>query len=159
MKLQYPIILFLVIILSACGGDDDDSSTTPTPSSANTSIEEEVLKLVNRHRASVGLDPLVSNETIVAEARGHSENMAKGKSTFSHDGYDERIDKIHDAIGGGASGENIAKGQKTAQAALDSWLASDGHRKNIEGDFHLTGIGVAQKEDEPLHFTQIFLKK
>jgi hypothetical protein len=41
-------------------------------------------------------------------------------------------------------GENIAMGYTTAQTVVDGWLASPGHRANIERpDYVATGVGVA----------------
>ncbi len=47
-----------------------------------------------------------------------------------------------------------------AGAAVNAWLASTGHRQNIEGDYHLTGVGVASPDNDSLtfYFTQIFIK-
>jgi uncharacterized protein YkwD len=56
-----------------------------------------------------------------------------------------------------SAGENIAKGQKTAEAVMTAWMASDGHRKNIlSAEYTEIGVGFAQ--GEATHWTQIFLK-
>ena len=141
------------ILLLACS--EDPAINAP----AIVAIEEEILVLVNAHREANKLDPLVSVEIMASEARAHSQNMANGTSLFNHDGFDGRIGRIKDAIGGSSSGENIAKGQKNAQAVMESWLSSPGHKANIEGNFDLIGIGVARKDNGPLFFTQIFLKE
>lgn len=38
--------------------------------------------------------------------------------------------------------ENIAYGQMSSKEALNTWMNSAGHRKNILGDFRDIGIGV-----------------
>ncbi|MEN3284929.1 MAG: hypothetical protein V7607_6069 [Solirubrobacteraceae bacterium] len=44
-------------------------------------------------------------------------------------------------------GENIAMGYTTPQAVVDGWLASPGHRANIEGaDYVATGVAMAGTE-------------
>ena len=40
--------------------------------------------------------------------------------------------------------------------AVSEWLRSSGHRKNIEGNFAVTGVGIAHAGDT-FFFTQIFL--
>jgi uncharacterized protein YkwD len=52
--------------------------------------------------------------------------------------------------------ENVARGPLTAQQAVNLWLKSPGHRKNIEGNYKYTGIGVARDRKSELYFTQIF---
>jgi uncharacterized protein YkwD len=83
-----------------------------------------------------------------------------GKRSFGHDGFDNRIADIRKSAGfiRGAA-ENVAYGQLTAAQVVDGWLNSPGHKKNIEGDYNLTGIGTVQREDGVIYFTQIFIKK
>lgn len=122
-------------------------------------LEKQVLNLVNEYRSTKGLPALAFNENIYVEAKKHSQNMAEGKTPFSHDGFDGRWDRLIKSVGGSFMAENVAMGQETAQEALDSWLSSKGHRENIEGKFNLTAIGIAQGADGDLYFTQIFLLK
>jgi uncharacterized protein YkwD len=55
-------------------------------------------------------------------------------------------------------GENVASGQMTAKEAVEGWLQSPGHKRNIEGNFTLTGIGWAKDKRGMIYFTQIFTK-
>jgi uncharacterized protein YkwD len=41
---------------------------------------------------------------------------------------------------------------------VDGWKNSPEHRKNMLGDFSLTGIGIAQSNDGGYFFTQIFIE-
>jgi uncharacterized protein YkwD len=123
-------------------------------------INAEILKYVNEHRASLGLNALVMNDVINTEAEGHSRNMANHKVPFSHDGFDGRADRIRKAITSVFGwAENVAYGANNAREAVDMWLKSPGHKKNIEGNYNLTGIGVAKSADGSLYFTQIFINK
>ena len=122
-----------------------------------TELEGQVLKIINEHRKLIGLSELMYNKEVYNEARKHSLNMAAGRTPFSHDGFDERYDRLMKEVGGTSMAENVALGQTTAQEAVDSWLNSKGHKQNIEGDFNLTGIGIARENDGDLYFTQIFL--
>ena len=122
-------------------------------------LSDEVLVLINQHRASMHLKPLKANPIIVKEAEGHSRNMANKTVEFGHDGFDERSDRIMKKIRPShASAENVAYGARTAKAVVEMWLESPGHRKNIEGDYNLTGIGIAKSTTGTLYYTQIFIK-
>ncbi|HEY8392853.1 MAG TPA: CAP domain-containing protein [Capillibacterium sp.] len=58
-----------------------------------------------------------------------------------------------------SAAENVAYNNYSdpAMAAVEGWSASEGHRRNIEGHFDLTGIGVFQNEQGYYYFTQLFL--
>jgi len=54
--------------------------------------------------------------------------------------------------------ENVAYGKLTAKMVVEGWLNSPGHRKNMEGKYALTGIGVAKDEKGIVFYTQIFIQ-
>ncbi len=112
-------------------------------------------ELVNTHRESVGC-PLLAWDSDVAEvAQRHSEDMVD-RSFFDHTNPDglSPFDRLASAgILYSRAAENIAVGQPSAQAVLDAWLGSPGHRANIE-DCALTHHGVGLRER---HWTQLFI--
>jgi uncharacterized protein YkwD len=107
---------------------------------------DQVLQLVNAQRSANGLAPLLRNEALDRAALRHSQDMAEG-SFMSHAGSDgsnpgQRIQ----AAGYTSStwGENIAIWYPSAQAVMDAWMNSPGHRANIlNASFREIGIGVA----------------
>jgi uncharacterized protein YkwD len=121
-------------------------------------LQVDIVELVNQHRATLGLNPLTISNVVAEQSTIHSMNMAKGKTRFSHDGFDKRVDAIIKQIGGVGFAENVAFGQTTAESVVDGWLNSPGHRKNIEGDFTHIGVGIAQAKDRSIYYTQIFAK-
>ncbi len=107
----------------------------------------------------MGLPALQPNSFISSVALGHSRDMLTGKSPFGHDGFHGRIDQIKHRLGTlHVAAENVASGPMGAREVVDGWLQSPGHRRNIEGDFRLTGIGVATASNGMVFFTQIFIK-
>lgn len=102
--------------------------------------------------------PLVWSDKLYEAALEHSYDMAKS-SHFSHNGSGTRNDRAavdmglrhgsklrdrmrHTDYRWHAIGENIAAGQKTTQAAMDAWLRSDEHCKNLMSD-QFTEVGMA----------------
>lgn len=135
------------------------SSSAPTVS--NEQMIADVFQLVNAHRRSKGLPALTLNNIISAEAEKHSQRMATGRTALGHDGFDARVQSISRQLGGSISrsAENVAYGSRTAQQVVTGWLNSPGHRQNIEGQFNLTGIGVARNSKGEWYYTQLFIRK
>jgi uncharacterized protein YkwD len=46
---------------------------------------------------------------------------------------------------------------RPAEEIVRGWLASPGHRKNIEGSYAFTGVGVVRSASGKLYVTQIFV--
>ena len=128
--------------------------------SSEAKLQQSVLDFVNRYRKTKGLRPLTMMPLITAEALKHSKNMADGKVAFGHDGFDGRADRLMSQIElSNAIAENVAYGKFSAQEVVNRWIQSPGHRKNIEGKFTLTGVGIVRRADGYLFFTQIFINK
>jgi uncharacterized protein YkwD len=151
----------LLILGAATCGDDSDPVTPASPIVAQTTIEQRVHVLVNRHRDSLGLAALEWSELIAQQCRLHSYDMATGVVAFGHDGYHDRDSIINDAIPHTASAENVVYTRDSndpALAAVQTWLASSGHRANIEGNYNMTGVGVVLSNDGRYYFTQFFVR-
>ena len=116
--------------------------------------------LVNEHRIAIGLEPLEYSEALAMIARQHSKAIATGYEFFSHDGFEERKRMAQGFVQLETFAENLALNNSSpASAPTDAvagWLDSPGHRKNMEGQFNLTGIGCARGKDGVFYFTQLF---
>jgi uncharacterized protein YkwD len=131
-------------------------SQTLSGSSVTDSMETEILQFVNDDRKQHGLPVLQLNAMESSLALKHSQDMASGKVKFGHDGFNTRVKAIQKALGSNEIGENVASGPMTAREVVDGWLNSPGHKRNIEGNFTLTGIGYARDKKGDIYFTQIF---
>lgn len=131
-------------------------------SASLTSLEKSVYQKVNQYRKSKKLPPLKLDSAIIQQARKHSEAMAKGKVPFSHDGFDKRVKAIAKSLDYRSAAENVAFNQgypKPDQQAVEGWIKSTGHRKNMEGNYDTTGIGVSKNAEGEYYLTQIFIKR
>jgi uncharacterized protein YkwD len=116
---------------------------------------------VNDFRRAQGLQPLRLEPIISAQARQHSLEMARKGSAISHQGFEDRLKRIGEKLPLRAGAENVASStgyENPARTVVEGWKTSPGHRKNMLGDFALTGIGIAQREQRSYFITQIFLK-
>ena len=118
-----------------------------------------ILYYVNAYREKRHLSPLKMNNVISQEAEKHSRDMASHAMSFGHDGFNDRIKRLYQQIKECRSGaENIAYYKISAQVLVDKWVSSPGHRRNIEGNYNLTGIGIAHDKKGWAYYTQIFLR-
>ena len=136
------------------------TSPTPTPTNPALNWTEEFMELVNTHRITLGLRPLIHSESLATIVTEHSQNMANKSVAFGHDGFSGRCSESRNALGGGNwCGENVAMGQKTPQNAFNSWMNSSGHRANIEQSRAThTGFGFAKNSAGTYYWTQIFIE-
>ncbi|MDB5232982.1 MAG: hypothetical protein JWN76_3787 [Chitinophagaceae bacterium] len=138
----------------------NDNSVNGPSGTTGTRFDRDILFYINQYRASLGKQPLQWNDAVYVQAEKHSANMAARRTAFGHTGFPERITAISRQLGFiGASAENVAYGQQSAQEVVNGWINSSGHRKNIQGDYNLTAVGTATARDGSIYFTQIFVRK
>jgi Uncharacterized protein with SCP/PR1 domains len=122
-------------------------------------LERDILNLVNEYRKSRKLPPLSNNAAMEYQARMHSMNMATLRIPFGHQGLSFRMKYIKEKVSGVTEvAENVAYGNLSAKAVVQGWLKSPGHKKNIEGNYKYSGVGVARNAQNQVYFTQIFAK-
>uniref|UniRef100_UPI001C0C1835 CAP domain-containing protein n=1 Tax=Cellulosimicrobium cellulans TaxID=1710 RepID=UPI001C0C1835 len=121
------------------------SPTAPlTPSGPSAEVTA-VVELTNAERAAAGCAPLVLDARLTAAAQLHSEDML-AQGYFDHTSLDGRSpwDRAKAQGYANPSGENIAKGQRTAEEVVRAWMDSPGHRANILScDSTEIGVGYA----------------
>jgi len=145
-------ILPLTLVLAVATACGSDTGVAPDAVSDVALFVE----LMNQHRIDVGCPALTWNADVAAVAQAHSEDML-ARDFFAHtnpDG-DSPFDRLANAgIGFSAAAENIAYGYPTPEAVLAAWLASDGHRANIE-NCALTEHGVGLQDT---YWTHLFIR-
>jgi uncharacterized protein YkwD len=103
--------------------------------------------------------PLIWDDALTKSALKHANDMARRKF-FSHTGSDkstvsQRVDKA--GFNWKAVGENLAMGYEEESAAVDGWMGSTGHCKNIMNS-EFTHIGAARSRDGK-YWVQVFAAK
>ena len=146
-------LLLVAFLPVACVEDDAPTapgvpgSPSPSPRPTQGPTDPEVVSFVdqmNAHRVSIGLAPLAWRSDVAAVATAHSQDMTD-RDFFSHTNPDGQSpgDRLTEAgITYSWWGENIAWGYATGTSVLNAWLASPGHRANIENtNFTQHGVG------------------
>ncbi len=120
--------------------------SAPSADPAVLMLESEVIRLVNAHRVSQGLNALVDSSGIRDVARAHARHMIVhrfvGHVNPEGLGAGDRLTQA--GLLWTHSGENVAAGYATPQETFDAWMASPGHKEVIEGPLWThTGAGYA----------------
>ena len=109
-------------------------------------IGKEALRLTNKFRGKHKLVELKWHDFLASIGKKHSIDMATHIAPFNHDGFESRVKQypFWETI---SSGENLARNngdtiEKVARIAVNGWIKSPGHKKNLLGNYNLCGIGV-----------------
>jgi len=125
---------------------------------AYTSIESDILSGVNKYRESKGLTLLARVDEVTFQADDHTVYMTSNE-IVNHDNFNVRYSNLVSGVGAKAVAENVAFGYGSADAVVKAWIASDGHRVNIEGDYTHFGISVDKDKNGKNYFTNIFMRR
>ena len=126
-----------------------------------SALEDEVIRLVNVERAKNGLPALTKNWEVARVARIKAQDMIDNKY-FAHNSpvYGSPFNMMENfGLRFSSAAENIAYGQKTAAAVMQTWMNSPGHRANIlSKTVTQIGVGAAKAANGTLYWTQMFIK-
>ncbi len=122
-------------------------------------LTEDVLKYTNQFRRSKGLPALEMRDNLNAIARRHSEDMARGRCSFGHAGFNQRQSQVQKLIRPYyGMGENVAYGAGSGKEVVSLWKNSRAHRRNMLGNYKYIGIGTARDRRGFIYYTQIFVR-
>ncbi|MFZ4453269.1 CAP domain-containing protein [Salibacterium aidingense] len=137
----------------------EPEQTRETEVPDTTDVKTEVISLTNEERKKHGLDPLKQDEKVAEVAQAKSEDMAEN-NYFAHQSptYGTPFEMMQEyGVQFRMAAENIAAGQATPDKAVEGWMNSEDHRKNILNE-DLTHIGIGYEENGR-YWTQMFIGK
>ncbi len=167
---------------------EPEVNITAPPVEGNISyIEHETFRDVNNEREKAGLNSLKWNSDLAYVARLHSRDMME-RGYFSHESpenesHDERLHEngiyyynrsaenlakikhassyTYNALTGKIINKTYRTPEEIAEAAVDGWMNSTNHRKNIMlPGLDESGIGVTYDAgNESFYFTQLFITR
>ncbi|MCV9934582.1 CAP domain-containing protein [Flavobacterium sp. LS1R47] len=168
MKLKIHILSLMVIVFTmySCSSDSVDSGSEKESSVTSGVVtnytynqsELETMKLINDYRVSIGLNALKAINHISFKSEEHDMYMI-ANNVVNHDDFVARSENIIKVLGAIKVGENVAYNYNTPEAVLKAWLASTGHKHNIEGDYTHFGLAIkVDPENGRKYYTNIFAK-
>ena len=127
---------------SSSGSSSSGSSSSSSSSYDEDGYREEVFRLINEERVANGVPEFTLDETAMEFAQLRAEEISEKFSHTSPDGTVMQYSHYTFA-------ENIAKGGKTPEDAVNGWLNSPGHRAAMMSDYssygNCMGVGVYEK--------------
>jgi len=129
-------------------------STTLAGALADKSSD--VLDLVNQEREAAGLKDLQLNESLNRVAQLRAQEIIEKWSHTRPNGEEWKTAFKDAGVAASYRGENLAMGQSSAEAIVDGWMSSEGHRDNILNK-KFTKMGVATVViDGVTYWVQVF---
>lgn len=159
------LALVLMFLITSCSKDESGAINEEANFSIDLNIAletdwvmaDEILVLVNEHRASIGLSELKRDQQYAsAYSVEHTKYMIE-LNQINHDNFYQRSEALKNR-GAIHVGENVAYGYTTAEDVVYAWLNSPGHRRTIEGSYTHSGFGVLKNAEGRYFFTQIFYR-
>ena len=161
IQIRMILLVFAAIIFTSCSKEEEGlyfNEITETKIEYS-SLEIEILDLVNNYRVSKELPKLEKLDVVSSVALSHSKYMAE-MNQINHNNFNERQEQLSSLANAKVVGENVAYGYNTAKGVLASWLNSDSHKALIENaSFTHFGISTAKDASGKNYFTQIFIKR
>ncbi len=126
-------------------------------------LTDTMFSLVNEQREQAGLAPLerdglLDEAAMLRAAEIRVVDFAGGQPHTRPDGtsYKTALEAL--GITGRGYGENIARTKTSPEDAMQAWMDSESHRRNIlKEKYDSIGIGAYQREDGKLDWIQLFL--
>lgn len=151
-------VLAVLCMFASCSTTSVDEEMESFQYEAQVStMEMEILELVNQHRASIGLNTLDFNKIAYTYAMEHTNDMI-GKREINHDDFDRRSSDLTVEAKANYVSEIVGRNFITAEGVVNAWLKSDSHRKAIEGDYFYTAVSAKKDSQGIFYFTQLFFR-
>ena len=132
---------------------------TANPNVAISADEQKLLNLINAERSKAGVSPLSFDMTLLKISRLKAKDLVDN-NYFAHQSptYGSPFDMMKQfGVSFKSAGENIA-GNSSIENAVQAWMNSEGHRKNIlNPSFNFTGVGIVNSPKYGYVFVQQFI--
>ncbi|GGW25052.1 CAP domain-containing protein [Arenibacter certesii] len=156
MKTHYLLMLLFACAIGSCSSETIEPNPLGEAENA-VKVEQQLLVLVNEHRVSLGFNELDFSDLAYVHANKHTDYMI-AKGTANHDNFKVRASTISSAANATYVSENVAKDYGSALEVFQQWLASNDHRKTIEGEFTHSAASVKRNSEGKLYFTHLFYR-
>ncbi|WP_276168367.1 CAP domain-containing protein [Zobellia alginiliquefaciens] len=164
LRFNILLLIALATLMTSCSTssttEEDElykAVATATEEVEISTIEQEVMDVVNAYRVSVGLNAVEFNSVAYDFANAHNKYMIS-EGVISHDNFDKRASDLSVKANADFVSENLGMDFTNADDVLEAWKNSPTHKKVMEGNFKYTAVSVTADENGVLYFTQLFFQ-
>ncbi|MDI1304167.1 MAG: CAP domain-containing protein [bacterium] len=151
-------IAFFLLLLSCSSPSNKIVATTEIHDYKYNDDEIALMNMINEYRESIGLHSLDTINHMSFLSLQHNIYMIE-KHVPSHDGFVQRSNELIQLFHASMVGENVAYNFKLNNDVLRAWLASSGHKENIEGGFTHFGLSIRiDSTNNRKYYTNVFMK-
>lgn len=123
----------------------------------NNLLGKLVLKKSNEYRKKRQLPELQWDDELAYIGYEHSYNMAFKGHPFNHNGFNERCNKSRfSSMAENLAMNNLSDDDSISSTAVNGWIASPGHHRNLIGNYSYCGIGISRAPNGCVYITQLF---
>jgi uncharacterized protein YkwD len=158
MRFRSPLVVGIVALTLGTACDSPSSSSSlGTPAETVAAL----VSLTNTERLRTGVAALVQDSRLAQAAQWQAEQCAS-LGEVAHVLAQARYPRPEDRLSAAgyswsAYGENLARGHRNAESAIDGWMRSAEHRANIlDPAFTQIGTGFATDSSGRPYFVQVF---
>lgn len=154
--------LTLLFIVAWVCVSPPNPAAAEAPPAARAEVRE-MIRLTNAERNRAGRAPLAASPRLMKAAQIHAEQMVV-RGQMAHDLPGARYPATEDRLAAVqyrwlTYAENVAYGQSDPASALDSWMDSSGHRRNIlNSAMTEVGTGFARDRSGRPYYVQVFAR-
>ncbi len=141
------LLLAAILVLAGCSNAAPSTPAPGTPApSTPAQYARALFEGVNIERAHSGLSQLTWSECLVDKA------LPRAQKTLTEEDLSHET-LVATCTPDVAAGENLSRGQFTANEIVAKWMASAGHKANIlRPGFSEAGVGCVNMPDAPQGF-------
>ncbi|QBI19222.1 hypothetical protein ER308_06495 [Egibacter rhizosphaerae] len=159
--IRIPLATLAVVLLAATfWATAATAEASEAADGEHAAAEERFVGELNAERADEALDPLIVDLRLTSVARDWATRMHRDGELRHNPGYSAEIEGSWQSVG-----ENVGYTVRTGagEAELvdrlhDAFMDSDGHRRNILGDWTHVGVGVSVGDDDRMWVTVNFMR-
>jgi uncharacterized protein YkwD len=156
------VVVLMILVLPGCfSPSSPDPQPAPAPAPPPPGTATALIEVTNSERAKAGLTALRMNAGLMEAAQIQAEQVAAA-GRLEHTLPEARFPQLEDRLAAVGydwqlAGENLAFGQRSAAAAVETWMQSPTHRSNImSGSFTELGAGFVVDPTGRPYYVQVF---
>lgn len=145
-------VVFFIFVVFATRDRNQQRDVVSNEPPISKQEQTTLLELHNKERKNAGVEELILDENLCLYAQQHADCMASKHSLFH-----SSMLRLKRAFRVKYVGENISYGQATQEQAMESWMKSHRHKRNIlSSQYKHIGFGFKIDDEGKTYWCVVF---